>query len=75
MAARNVATHITATEDQVDMNREPGGFSSSLTPHAITAIRAVDLMAQVRWKPVVLWPVFVMALHSSRVMDHGSCRR
>ena len=48
-----------------------GGLSYPLTPHAITAIRAVDLMASVRGKPVVLWPVFVMALRSSRVTQGG----
>ena len=52
---------------------DPGGSACPLTPHAITAIRAVDLMAQVRGKPVVLWPVFLMALHSSRVKQ-GGCR-
>jgi len=49
----------------------PGGIACPLTPHAITAIRAVDLMASVRGKPVVLWPVFVMALRSSRVTQGG----
>ena len=44
---------------------------SALTPQAITAIRAVDLMAQVRGKPVVLWPVFVMALRSIRIERGG----
>ena len=51
-----------------------GGSSFPLTPHAITAIRAVDLMAQVRGKPVVLWPVFLMALHSARVTQGGGRR-
>ncbi len=32
-----------------------------------TKIQAVDLMAQVRGKPVVLWPVFVMALQGLQV--------
>ena len=50
---------------------DPGGSSSPLTPHAITAIRAVELMAEVRGKPVVLWPVFVMALHSIRIERGG----
>ena len=51
---------------------DPGGSACPLTPHAITAIRAVDLMAEVRGRPVVLWPVFLMALHSSRVTQGGS---
>jgi len=50
---------------------DPGGSAYPFTPHAITAIRAVDLMAQVRGKPVVLWPVFVMALRSIRIERGG----
>ena len=49
-----------------------GGSSCPLTPHAITAIRAVELMAQVRGKPVVLWPVFVKALQMARVRQGGA---
>ena len=56
------------------MPADPGGSAYPLTPHAITAIRAVDLMAQVRGKPVVLWPVFLMALHSARVTQGGGRR-
>jgi len=51
-----------------------GGYSSPLTPQAITAIRAVDLMAEVRGKPVVIWPVFLTALHSARVTQGGGKR-
>ena len=50
---------------------DPGCSAYPFTPHAITAIRAVDLMAQVRGKPVVLWPVFVMALRSIRIERGG----
>ena len=51
---------------------DPGGSSCPLSPHALTAIRAVELMAQVRGGPVVLWPVFVMALHSATVRQGGA---
>ena len=50
---------------------DPGGSAYPLTPHAITAIRAVDLMAQVRGKPVVLWPVFVTAMYSASLKLGG----
>jgi len=50
---------------------DPGGSACPLTSHATTAIRAVDLMAEVRGKPVVLWPVFLMALHSIRIEQGG----
>lgn len=53
------------------MTLDPGGSFCPLTPQAITAIRAVNLMARVRGKPVVLWPVFVMALHSATVRQGG----
>ena len=53
---------------------DPGGSARPLTPQAITAIRAVDLMASVRGRPVVLWPVFLMALHSARVTQGGGRR-
>ena len=56
------------------MTPDPGGSAYPITPHAITAIRAVDLMAQVRGRPVVLWPVFVTALHASRVTQGGGRR-
>jgi len=56
------------------MPADPGGSAYPLTPHATTAIRAVDLMAEVRGKPVVLWLVFVMALHSARVTQGGGRR-
>ncbi len=51
---------------------DPGGCALPLTPHASTVIQAVDLMAQVRGKPVVLWPVFVMALHGAKVRQGGA---
>ena len=51
---------------------DPGGSSCPLSPHALTAIRAVDLMAQVRGRPVVLWPVFVMALQAARMKQGGA---
>ncbi len=54
------------------MPGDHGGSSSPLTPHTITAIRAVDLMAQVRGKPVVLWPIFLVALQSVRVTQGGA---
>ena len=53
---------------------DPGGSACHLTPQAITAIRAVDLMAEVRGKPVVIWPVFLTALHSARVTQGGGKR-
>ena len=42
---------------------DPGGSAYPFTPHAITAIRAVEL-----------WLVFVMALHSARVTQGGGRR-
>ena len=41
---------------------DPGGSASPLTSQTVTAIRAVDLMAEVRGKLV-----FVMALQCSQV--------
>ena len=51
---------------------DPGGSACPLSPQAITAIRAVDLMAEVRGRPVVLWPVFLMALHGAKVKQGGA---
>lgn len=54
------------------MTADPGGCACPLTSHAVTVIRAVDIMAEVRGRPVVLWPVFLMALHSATVRQGGA---
>lgn len=53
------------------MIADPGGCAYPLTPHAVTTIRAVDLMAHVRGRPVVLWPVFVTPDGDAWVTESG----